>query len=254
MQDWNKEYLQSLKERFSGITDSLDDRLEAVIQGRVAPAAEDIPIGSAKQVRAAVLFFDIRSFSEKTMSAELSEVKKALYMLDTIIPMVMYTVFDHGGYVEKNTGDGIMAVFGVELSDSEAANSALSAATAIFYLIKNIVNPNLLMYGISGVNARIGIDLGTLLLARIGTPTGTAKHDRNFLTAVGPSANLACRLQQMSGTDQIWVGDLIRQNALEYRQKFFEDVTPSPWTWTYKDKPNNTYRIWNYNAVKLDPS
>ena len=105
-------------------------------------------------------------------------------MLDVTIPMVMQVIYDFGGYIEKNTGDGIMAVLGAELDDVEASDNALSAnATTIFYLLTEMINPYLQSVGIAPINARIGIDLVTLLIARLGVPTGSAKHDRNFLTS-----------------------------------------------------------------------
>jgi class 3 adenylate cyclase len=221
MPNWDSRYYGSLVERVSEIVDGLDDRLDSVIDGRIAPAVENLVIGSARRLRVAAFFFDIRGFSSRTGSGRLDETKRALLMLDVVIPMVMHIVYDYGGYVEKNTGDGVMAIIGSEAvrSDSDAANAALDIATISFYLLNNLVNPYLTSKGIDAVDARIGIDLGTLLLARIGTPKGSAQQDRSFLTAVGSAANLAAHLQQMAGTNQIWVGDLIRQNAAEWRQQ-----------------------------------
>ena len=115
-------------------------------------------------------------------------------MLDCVIPMVMQVIHDHDGYVEKNTGDGVMAVFGVDEAD-QGANAALDAALTIFYVQKVLVNPYLAGLGIPPVAARIGIDLGPLLLARIGVASGTARQQRNFLTAVGPAAKCGLQVQ-----------------------------------------------------------
>src|SRR5215204_3443942 len=98
MPTWNSTYYESLVDRFSEITNGLDDRLDAVADGRIAPAVEDLTIGSARKLRAAVLFFDIRGFSSRT--ASFANMKKALQMLDCVIPIVEYLVYDHGGYVE----------------------------------------------------------------------------------------------------------------------------------------------------------
>ncbi len=174
-------------------------------------------------------------------------------MLDCVIPMVMHIVYDYGGYVEKNTGDGVMAIVGAEESDDNAASAALSIATTTFYALRHLVNPYLESMDIQKVDARIGIDLGTLLIARIGVPTGTSKLPRSFLTVVGPSANLSCRLQEMAGTNQIWTGDLIRRNAEDNRQRFFKDKTPESWTWNYLANPEKVYSIWHYNASRVDP-
>lgn len=250
MPSWNKDYYASLVDRFALVTDNIDGRLDSIIAGRTAPAVDDIAIGSAKKVRAAVLFFDIRGFSTRTSSADMQELRKTLMMLDCVTPMVMHIVFDHGGYVEKNTGDDVMAVIGVDKSDSDAANDALDAATTIFYLPNSLVNPFLASEGTDAVNARIGIDIGSILLALIGTHTGQAKQVRNFLTAFGPSANLARRLQERADTNQILVGDLVVVGARPERKSFFVKKTPPDWTWFYAHDETLLYDVWHYNAVK----
>lgn len=253
MPQWNSEYYESLAERFFSMADGLNDRLDAVVEGRTAPAVEDIPIGSARKLRAAVLFFDIRGFTNRTASADMDKLKEALFMLDCVIPTVEHVVHDHGGYVEKNTGDGIMAIVGAGSDDATAANAALDIATTSFYVLQNLVNGYLASVGIPMVEARIGVDMGTVLLARVGTPRGSAKQARSFLTAVGPTANLASRLQrEMAGTNEIWTGDLIKRNASEHRQRFFTDRTPDQWSWSYVGS-GDEYRIWHYHAVRVDP-
>ncbi len=253
MPAWTESYYQSLEDRFNAAVDGLEERLDDIVDGRVAPALEDIPIGSARQLRAAVLFFDIRSFSRRTMSADRESRKESLHLLDAVIPTMTHIVYDHGGYVEKNTGDGIAAIIGAEADDVSAANAALDIATISFYVLKNLVNPYLVANHIDPVNARIGLDLGTLLFARIGSATGTSKYSRNFLTVVGPSANLAAHIQQRAGTDEIWAGDLIKTNAADWRQPFFNDMTPEGWTWTYVGGNKGTYRIWHYDATRKSP-
>jgi len=252
MPNWTNDYYQSLVERFDSINDGLGSRLDDVIEGRVTPSLEDITIGSARKLRVAVLFFDIRNFSSLTSSPDLDQLRSALFMLDCVISMIMHVVYDYDGYIEKNTGDGILAIVGAEEDDATAANSAIDIAVISFYLLDNLINPYLVQNEVEAINARVGIDLGTLLISRIGTQTGSSKHPRNFLTAVGPSANLANQLQNMAGTNQTWVGDLVKTNAYKSRQGFFIDKTPAPWTWTYVNDAS-TYRIWHYDAQRKNP-
>jgi class 3 adenylate cyclase len=252
MPEWNKVYYDSLVERFTALTDGIDDRLGDVKDGRVAPALDDLAIGSARSLTAAVLFFDIRDFRSRVKSDDGDDMKRALHMLDCVIPMAMHVVYDFGGYVEKNTGDGIMAVVGAEESSEKCANDALSIATTLFYSIEHIVNPHLVGEGIAPVQARIGIDAGTLLISRIGVATGSAKHPRSFLTVVGPTANNARAVQEMAGTDETWVGDLVKAHASVKSQPFFLDKTPAEWHWVHL-KTGLPYRVWHFNAVRTEP-
>lgn len=251
MPNWNKEYYDSLEEKFEKITDGLADRIDGVINGTIAPAIDDIAIGSAKKMSAAILFFDIRGFTSRTSSSDLSKLKETLIMLDCVIPMVMHIIYDNNGIIEKNTGDGIMAIVGLEDNDNVAAQNALTAATTIFYTLNKMINPYLASLGIKKVDARIGIDVGEVLVARIGTKKGTAKHDRSFLTIVGPTANIASKIQNQAGTNQIWVGDQIMKHAEEYRKSYFKDVTPANWNWIYTPS-RNRYSIWHFDAKKKD--
>ncbi len=253
MPNWNLAYLEDISAKLEAIIEGSGDRLDSIVDGRIAPALEDIAIGSGRKMRAAILFFDIRGFTKRTNSADLGKLKETLYMLNCVIPIVMKVIYDHNGYIEKNTGDGVMAIIGAEESDEISANRALDTATSIFYIIKNILNPHLEAVGITKINARIGIDMGTLLFTRIGLPTGTAKTKRNFLTAVGPCANLASKIQNMAGTNEIWTGDLIKVNSRDNRQAYFVDKTPTDWSWSYSNS-RKSYKIWNYNAIKVNPT
>lgn len=252
MPNWNKQYWNSLNEDFNNLTNNLSTKVDEITTGRVTPALDDINIGSGRKMEAAVLFFDIRGFTKRTNSSEDSKLKETLYLLNCVIPTVMKIIYDHNGYIEKNTGDGIMAIIGADQNNTKAANDALNAATIIFYTLKNLINPHLERRGIKKVDARIGIDLGKLLITRIGLRTGRSKHSRNFLTVVGPTANIASKIQNCADTNQIWVGDKVKNQAEEWRKEFFNNKTPNDWTWKY-NLSGRKYYVWHYNAIRKTP-
>ncbi len=254
MPRWNGSYWTRLNERFARLVQEIDVPIEGVTGGRVAPALDDIAIGSARKLRGAALFFDLRGFTRLNASTETADLQRVLTMLDCVIPSVMQIVYDHDGYVEKNTGDGIMALIGLGEDDATAANLALDVAVTTFAVLRHLVNPALASRGIEPVAARIGIDLGDMLIARIGTRTGSSDHPRNFLTAVGPAPNIACKLQGKAGTDEIWVGDLVKCHAGQYRQPHFRrrDLQDTDWIWIYKGTTER-YPYWNYAAYRSPP-
>lgn len=253
MPRWNRSYYDSLVERFRQITDGLGDRLDQVATGRTTPKLENIRIGSARKVTAATCYFDIHNFSGRTGNADAATLKRALLLLDSLVPAVMQVMYDHGGYVEKNTGDGIMSIHGADTDDRTAADDALDAASASLFVLDELVNPYLRSHGVREVEAKLGIDLGQLLIARIGLPTGSAPHPRNFLTAVGPAANIAHSLQEHAAPNSIIVGDSVKLNASSRHNPFFWDVTPSWWNWVYRDDPTKYYRIWAYTRRRSKP-
>jgi len=227
-------------------------RLDAVAEGRVAPAIDDIIIGSGRKVSACALFFDIRGFTQLTSSDDPVTLKRTLFLLNCVIPAVMRVLYRYGAYVEKNTGDGLMAVLGVDTDAQVTSRNALDACAEIFYVLHHLVNPVLIAQGVPPVDARIGIDMGPMLLARIGLPTGSSAHERSSLTAVGPAANRACKLQGLAGTNEIWCGDSIQRSAPMDKLNLFADVTPADWNWQYTGTAAQ-YRCWRYDGVVDDP-
>lgn len=227
--------------------------MDRVADGRISPSLEDMTIGSGRKVNAAVIFFDICGFTNLTSSDDPQTLKRTLLLLNCVIPGMMRVLYRYGAYVEKNTGDGLMAIHGIELRNEIAANQALDIAEEMFYVLDYVINPALINLGIAPVRARIGIDMGQILISRIGVPNGTSAHDRNALTAVGPAANRACKLQGMAGENEIWVGDAIRMSALHDRLRLFDCVTPDSWSWTYGGNVNARYHCWCYNGVADDP-
>ncbi|WP_395118708.1 adenylate/guanylate cyclase domain-containing protein [Rhodanobacter sp. FW102-FHT14D06] len=200
-----------------------------------------------------MIFFDIRGFTQLTSSDDPNTLKRTLFILNCVIPAMMRVMYRYGAYVEKNTGDGLMAILGVETNDQETAKNAINVASEMFYVLHDLVSPVLGEQGIAPIDARIGMDMGPLLLARIGLPTGSSGHERSSLTAVGPAANRACKLQGLSGTNEIWCGDSIRNAAPPDKLYLFADVTPQDWNWHYGGNANAPYRCWRYDGVTDDP-
>jgi adenylate cyclase len=252
MRDWTSAYHDDLKGRFSDLKNGIPTRLAQISDARTTPAIDGMVIGSAKRVRAAALFFDIERFTTRMASDDEVQMTQTLQMLNYVIPMVMHVIHDHDGYIEKNTGDGVMALFIADGSEPEAVAAALDSAVTCFYVLRSFINPHLESIGIPPVHARIGIDFGPLLISKIGVPTGSADHPRNFLTAVGLTANLACRLQQKAGTDQIWVGESVRRLTLASRGTVFYPVTPPEWNWVYVQS-GERYPAWHFTEARSAP-
>ncbi len=252
MKAWTSAYHDDLKVRFDELKAGLPNRMAQIADARTTPVLDSMVIGSAKRVRAAVLFFDVERFTTRMASDDESEMKRTLQMLNCVIPMVMHVIHDHGGYIEKNTGDGVMALFIADGSEEEAVAAALDASITCFYVLRSFINPYLEPLGVATVHARIGIDFGPLLISKLGVPTGSADHPRNFLTAVGLTANLACRLQQNAGTDQIWVGESVRRLTNASRGRVFYPVTPPDWTWVYVQS-GERYPAWHFTEVRSAP-
>src|SRR5688572_29954733 len=127
MKAWTTAYRDELKAEFKDLTKTVPARLRQVTEARTTPTLDGLPIGSGRKLDAAVLFFDIEGFTKRTASGEQADLERTLAMLNYVIPMVMRVIYGHRGVIEKNTGDGVMAIF-AEGSTEEIVTDALDAA------------------------------------------------------------------------------------------------------------------------------
>jgi adenylate cyclase len=229
-------------------------RVNRLANALIAPKLENLNIGAGRKANACVIFFDIRGFTKLSNSDHIESLQRTLLILDCVIPAMMRVLFRADAYVEKNTGDGLMAILGIETDDQITANKALDVAEEMMYVLHHVVNPALNKEGLQSIDARIGMDMGPILIARIGCPTGSSGHNRNTLTAVGPAANRACKLQGLAGTNEIWCGDAIYRAAYAQRVNLFKCVTPPlvDWDWIYGQNADHRYHCWSYNGVADD--
>lgn len=244
MRIWNRDYWQYLTSNFQALTRDLKSKLERIMAGRAVPSIENITIGSARKMDAAVLFFDIKGSSQLQDSL-------ALYTLNVVIPTIMRIVHDHDGYIEKNTGDGVMAIF-TAMDKKQACKAALQSAMVMFSMLREVTNPHLTQVGVPSLNARVGIDFGSIYISRVGMARGSASQDRSFLTAIGPAANIACRLQEQAGTNQIWVGNLVAVLSPQEWAGSFKRVWPSDWHWITQNT-SDPYLAWHFDRQLAIP-
>ncbi|HBB33669.1 MAG TPA: adenylate/guanylate cyclase domain-containing protein [Cyanobacteria bacterium UBA8803] len=138
---------------------------------------------------ATMLFADIRDFS--TISEQMTP-EALLIWLNEILEIVTQEVIRHHGIVNKFTGDGIMAVFGVPTTHlrtvDEDAKAAVDCALAISDRLEQM-NRNRQSKGLAVVQMRIGIFTGPVVAGSLGG------KDRLEYGVIGDSVNIAARLE-----------------------------------------------------------
>ncbi|UKO99462.1 response regulator [Nostoc sp. UHCC 0870] len=140
-----------------------------------------------------VLFSDIVGF---TQLANTLRSRRVAELLNEYLEVMTKGVFDNGGTVDKFMGDAILALYGApeELTPNEQVRRAINTARA---MQKSLVQLNQKWYnqGIfdadnpTGVQFRCGIHQGTAVVGMFGSA------ERADYTAIGPSVNIAARLQ-----------------------------------------------------------
>ncbi len=144
-----------------------------------------------RRVEATVLFCDLRGF---TSLAEALAAEQVIAALNRYLDLVSGAIFDHGGTVVSYQGDGVLAVFGAPIEQSDHARRALAAARAIVGDALPAFNRWLADEGLARapLRAGVGLNTGPVMAGSVGSSR------RIEYAAVGDATNVAARLQALS--------------------------------------------------------
>lgn len=224
-----------IEERVDEQAELVEERLDHIPSGYTMPDREDMRMASAKKFKLGIVFIDINNFTEYTNDNDEYDV---LFMLNIFVPEIMEIVRDYDGYFEKNTGDGILAYFGVGENYEDITETVLEYFATVKYALANHINPTLEDYNITPITISGGASIGkNVYISRIG------KHSLNRRTAVGTSANSASKLEDMAETNDYLVNEGI------YRYSNREDG----WGQCLSDKGQLSGFTWGSDSDGWDP-
>ncbi|QND54643.1 adenylate/guanylate cyclase domain-containing protein (plasmid) [Phyllobacterium sp. 628] len=141
---------------------------------------------AGETIEAALLFADLRGFTDLSESAEAKEVIAAL---DAWFDRIAGAVHAFGGEVLKFIGDGVLAIFPIGERDASAACDAALRAVAAARAGMDHLNRTRAAQGAPILSFGTALHLGEMLWGNIGTA------DRLDFTAIGPAVNLVSRLE-----------------------------------------------------------
>ncbi|WP_413166701.1 CHASE2 domain-containing protein [Capilliphycus salinus ALCB114379] len=172
-----------------------------------------------QKLTATILFTDIRNFS--TISEQMPP-ENLLEWLNEYLAMLTQSVHNHHGIINKFTGDGIMAAFGVPMarvSENQIARDAYSAVCCALEMGEQLqrLNQEWQPRGLPVIQMRVGIFTGPLVAGSLGG------RDRLEYGLLGDSVNIASRLESCQKERQSSVCRiLIAYQTLQYIQDKFE--------------------------------
>jgi adenylate cyclase len=201
-------------------------------RGTAFPRPENMAMGRGKSIYAAIMFFDI---VESTSRISTLQPLDQLFILNLILSTVTIIVRDSEATIEKNTGDGIMAIF--DRSAKPVILDSIETAVTIQYYMENDIRNALEKRGLLPQQFRIGIDAGETLVSKI----GIANH--NFVTAIGDVPARANQLQELSPVNGICIGENIFRHLGGPLQNCCHLRNDPEWKWQYKEtaEPYNFY-------------
>lgn len=178
---------------------------------------------AGQQLTATLMFTDLKGF---TTISETMPASALLVWLNEYLEAMTQIIHGHQGIVNKFTGDGILAVFGVPVprQDPQAiatdAQGAVACALAMGNQLADL-NQTWQQRGLPAVQMRVGIFTGAIVAGSLGS------RSRLEYGLIGDSVNIAARLESLDKQRQTnGCRILIAQETLEQLQDQFE---VEPW-------------------------
>jgi adenylate cyclase len=162
------------------------------------------------RLEATIIFVDIRGF---TAMAEGSDPDAVVDLLNSYFTMVTDIIIQHGGYLDKFVGDTVMGVFGALIPDHAHAESAVQAAMQVR---RNLPTLNRrFSEAANHIRAGIGINTGEVVAGNLGS------SKRMEYTVIGDNVNVASRLTDLAGADEILVSEQTYVNLANKPGRYF---------------------------------
>jgi adenylate cyclase len=189
---------------------------------------------------ATMLFTDIKSFSSISESIP---AETLLDWLNEYLEAMIQEVQRYQGIINKFTGDGLLAVFGVPIprlqpeAVDQDAYRAVACALAMGDRLCQL-NQNWQQQGLPVVQMRVGIFTGSVVVGSLGG------KDRLEYGVIGDSVNIASRLESCAKELQVVpCRILIAEETLEHVQNKFRVEPWGPMTLRGKQQMVEVYQV-----------
>jgi len=188
--------LQSQLERANArIRELLERYVSAEVMAEFMDRPEPPALGGKRQ-EITILYADIQGF---TPLAESIPPDQLVEILNYYLQLAATAIRKHGGTLDKFMGDGVIGLFGAPTPQEDHPLRAVSAGLDIVKAYQEAATSE------HNLTVGIGINTGEVVVGNIGTP-----QLMNY-TAIGDAMNLAERLEEMAGPDQVLIGPRTRQ-------------------------------------------
>ncbi len=150
----------------------------------------ELSLGGEEHV-ATVMFTDIRGFTALSANQPPALV---LSWLNRYVVAMDEVIREHGGFLNKFIGDGLMIIFGLPLGhgEREDARRALEASLAMLERVEQLNEERTTNPHLPHLRIGIGIHTGSLMAGSIGSA------NRQEYSVIGETVNLASRLESLN--------------------------------------------------------
>lgn len=196
-----------------------------------------------QRLMATLLFTDLKGFSS---ISEIYTPEQLLVLLNEYLEVLTTLVQSHQGVINKFTGDGIMAVFGVPIAHDQEAEIQADACHAVDCAIamsKSLDQLNLQWetQGLPPLQMRVGIFTGPVVTGSLGSAI------RLEYGVIGDSVNIASRLESVEKERQPTpCRILIAQQTLKYLPPHYQVESWGEMALKGKEETVDVFRVIGY--------
>lgn len=197
---------------------------ESIIDELVKGAEQSEKMGVGEKRNVAIMFCDIRSF---TNISEHNKPETIVAFLNRYFTKMCTIIKKHGGTVDKFIGDAIMAAFGMPVSFEDNCARAVAAAYEMREALPEVDLDDLIMPDGMTFSFGIGIHYGEVIMGTFGS------SDKTDYSVIGDNVNLASRMEGLTKTygSMILVSGAVRddimrnvQNNDKFVFRYLDDV------------------------------
>jgi class 3 adenylate cyclase len=215
----------------------VETSLAALRQQLSSPTLPEISSSSLRGERklVTVMFADISGFTAMSEKLDPEEVRG---MINACFERLGAVIDRYGGHIDKFIGDEIMALFGAPIAHENDPERCLRAALDMMAALEefNREHGHLIPKPLA---LHFGINSGLVIAGGIGT-----SHRQDY-SVMGDTVNLAARLEDLSETGEILVGEA----TYRLTASFFEFEAMKPVKVKGKEQSVRVYRLLKAKAV-----
>lgn len=176
----------------------LSERERAAISQLVYELTDDVSCDLPPEPQSVtVLMVDLRGFSALAASVA---PETLVALLQPFFTSMTEVIHDHGGFVDKFLGDGVMALFGAPAPCADHLHRALSCAVQMQCAMSKLNARNKPLQ-LPPLYAGIGINSGEVMAGSFGS------QDYHEYTVIGDEVNLAARMEKFALRGEVLISE-----------------------------------------------
>jgi adenylate cyclase len=179
-------------------------------------------------LRLVVLYVDLVGSTLMTRSLP---VNRLATVIQAFTQEISFIVPKFGGQVLKFVGDAVVAYFPFSSANySLAYNAAVDCSRAMIMVIKEAINPVIIMHGYDELRIKIGLDTSEHSVVQY------IIDEKLYADILGYGISMAAKLSSIANSNEIIISHTVYMGMHSSLRKKFSEVELDPRMWKYIDE------------------